>query len=872
MTHPVGADRARAIRHLLAIAVAAALSSPVYAQVSTPASPEDVSAEDKPVTLGTVSVTGSHKPGLSPTESISPIDIYSGAQLQNQATSDLTDSITKIMPALNTQRFPIADGTAFIRPVSLRNLSPDQTLVLINGVRRHRSALVNLQLAPLGTVNQGAQAVDFSAIPANAVKRVEVLRDGASELYGSDAIAGVVNVILQDANEGATLSTQFGEYGQGDGDRLQIGADAGFSLGTQGFIHISAERDTSDITSRGTPRPDAAAIADIVGADQVPYNGFGQRWGDPDIEANKLLVNAGIPLGDNAELYGFGSYMDNQTLSGFFYRRPVLDPQFGIGGRETLIVDANGDFLPDAAPQSLVDSIIAAGLNPADYITANAASPSGWVLLNPIHTQFPGGYSPRFGADIQDHALVAGARGGFTGNIQWDVHTRTARNEIEYRLEGSINPSLGRLSPTTFRPGTLAQEEDELGIDFVQSFDDSAMTLAYGAQWRNETYIIKAGDTASTAVGPTSAQFGVGSDGFQGFFPDTAGKFKTDSYSAYVDLETSFTEAFSGAAAVRYENADGFNSAIVYKLSARYAFSDRFALRSTYNTGFRTPTPGQLNTLNVTTTANSSGNLIPSGTYPVNHPVALALGATPLDTEESKNISVGFAWDPLDNVSITLDYYSIKINDRIGLISKTVDQAAVNTLIAANYPNATLLLGSAANYFGNAFGSDVNGFDFVVDTRHELAGGTLNIDFRHNYNKQNVVEVRPGTINAGRVFDLENQVPNNRSTLTFDYGRGHFNGLVRFNRYGGWQSTGGLFGPGDASDAAGYGSEILLDIEARYQLNDALTLAIGGDNVLDQHPDKEQDPTLQFLGSKYAVTSPFGFNGGSWYVRLKAAF
>src|SRR5688572_5345002 len=257
----------RVVRSRLAVAVLAALvAMPVAAQ-------QDTGPDEDTTELGPVVVTGTRKAGLSPTESISPIDVYGGDQLEEQASADLTDSLTKIMPALNTQRFPIADGTAFVRPVSLRNLAPDQTLVLVNGVRRHRSALVNLQLAPLGTVNQGAQAVDFSAIPSNAIKRVEVLRDGAAVQYGSDAIAGVVNVILNDEFEGAKVSLQAGEYKAGDGDRLKIGADAGFGYGRHGFVHVSAEHDSSDLTSRGHPRPDAAAFGEIVGEDLVPYEG-----------------------------------------------------------------------------------------------------------------------------------------------------------------------------------------------------------------------------------------------------------------------------------------------------------------------------------------------------------------------------------------------------------------------------------------------------------------------------------------------------------------------------------------------------------------------------------------------------------------------
>ena len=250
-----------------------------------------------------VVVTGTRREGVSPLETLSPVDVISGTTISAQAAFDLTDSLSKLTPSLNTQRFPIADGTAFVRPVTLRNLAPDQTLVLVNGTRRHRSALVNLQIAPLGTVNQGSQAVDFAAFPAGAIKRVEILRDGASAQYGSDAIAGVINLILNDANEGFSFSSQYGEYYENDGERFTLNGNAGFPLGENGFLNVSAEYSTSDITSRGNARPDAAEVADIVGADLVAYNGFGQRWGDPDVEATKVFLNAGIAVNDNVELF-----------------------------------------------------------------------------------------------------------------------------------------------------------------------------------------------------------------------------------------------------------------------------------------------------------------------------------------------------------------------------------------------------------------------------------------------------------------------------------------------------------------------------------------------------------------------------------------
>jgi len=822
-------------------------------------------------------VTGTRKAGMSATETLSPVDMIDGSAIMQQGSFDMTETLTKLNPSLNTQRFPIADGTAFVRPVSLRNLAPDQTLVLVNGTRRHRSALVNLQISPLGTVNQGTQAVDFAAFPASAIKRVEVLRDGASAQYGSDAIAGVINVILNDSSEGFAVNAKYGEYFEGDGERISIDGNAGFALGANGFLNLSAEYSTSDITSRGNARPDAAQVAVAVGdASLVPYNGLGQRWGDPDVDALKLFLNTALAVSDNVELFANASYMDNETIGGFFYRGPVLDPAEQFTARSTLQVDTDGDFLPDGAPVSLINDITGAGLDPADYLVPladvpGATSPSNWVLRNPIHTEFPGGYSPLFGANIMDYAAVVGARGDI-GSISWDLRGRFAENEVEYVLSDSINPSLGRLSPTTFNPGTLTQEESSVNLDFVKTFEDSPLNIGFGLEWRNETYDIGAGDQGSTEVGPTFAQFGVGSDGFQGFFPETTGSFEKDSIAAYLDVETDFTERLSGAAAVRYEDHDGFDSSIDFKIASRFEFTDTIAVRGTVNTGFRVPTPGQVNTLNVTTTADTAGNLIPSGTYPVNHPVALALGAVPLETEESLSYTLGLVMQPFSNTTLTLDFYNITVDDRLALLATTVDQAAVDDLNAQGFPNADQLLNSAANYFSNSYDSDVTGIDLVITSNFDVANGALLVDFRHSYNNQDIKNIKAGTINASQKYDLENQVPNNRSVLTMDYGKARFGGFVRLNYYGDWKTTGGLFSPGDASDAATYDGQLLVDIEARYSVTDVITLAVGGENILDTMPDREQDGTLQFLGVQDSLTSPFGSNGGFWYARATAAF
>lgn len=821
--------------------------------------------------LEEVVVTGTRKEGLAPTETLAPVDVIGGVKLQRQASFDLTESLTKLTPALNTQRFPIADGTAFVRPVTLRNLSPDHTLVLVNGTRRHRSALVNLQLAPLGTVNQGSQAVDFAAFPSAAIKRVEVLRDGASAQYGSDAIAGVVNVILNDADEGFNVSAQYGEYDEGDGERMTISANGGISLGGNGFLNLTGEFADSDTTSRGNARPDA-----VGPAGSVPYGGLGQRWGDPEIEAYKFFANSGYDINENTEVYGTASYMYNETLGGFFYRGPVLpgDGNIANPARTTLQTDNDEDGQPDAASASLVADLVAGGFDPADYLTASGSSPSGFVLRNPINTLFPGGYSPIFGSEITDMEFVGGVRGDMVEhNLAYDVRVRYGSNEVAYTLDDSINPSLGRLSPTSFEPGTLTQEESSLNADFVKTFDDSPLNLGFGFELRRETYEIEAGDAASTEVGPTFAQFGVGSDGFQGFFPDTAGEWDSDSWAVYFDAETDVTDKLTVAVAMRFEDYEEFDDNLDYKFSARYDFTDSFALRATTNTGFRAPSPGQVNTLNVTTTADPDGNLIPSGTYPVGNPVAMVLGSEPLEIEESNSYTVGLVWTPGERTEVTVDYYNIKIDDRLALASGTISQANVNALNAMDYPNASLLLDSAASFFVNGFDTQISGVDIAISQWWDLGSGTLNSNLSYNFNEQQIDEINNAAINGGRVYDLENQVPEQSAVLSFDYAVGGFNSLIRFNYYGDWSTTPGLFSSTqDGTDSADYDKKVLTDIEASYTFADHYTVAVGGENIFDTRPQLEQDGTLRFLGVEDSVTSPFGYNGAFWYARVSASF
>jgi iron complex outermembrane receptor protein len=831
----------------------------------------------EPEELETIIVTGTRVKGRPVTQSASPIDAFNGPEFERQGSFDLTDTLRAIAPSFNTQRYPISDGTAFIRPANLRNLPPDQTLVLINGHRRHRSALVNLQVEPFGTVNQGAQAVDFSMIPAAAIARVEVLRDGASAQYGSDAIAGVINIMLKENASGLSLSSQYGTAYAGDGGNTRLSGNWGLPF-ADGFFNVTAEYVNTDHTSRGQARSDAATVGVAVGEENVPFGGLGQRWGDPDAEGERVFFNTEFYATDTVKAYGHGNIVNQDYISSFFYRTPV--GVAGVAPRGTLLVDnftgpfataiAGADGIADEVDPAIISALNAQNMNPDDFLTADGTSSTGYRALNPIFTQFPGGYTPSFGAGIQDREAVFGVRGGPDDGLRWDVSARYGTNRVEYILENSINPSLGQLSPLNFRPGTIEQREGGINLDFVYPLDAelaSPVNVAFGVEHRTETYEIGIGDPASFESSPTGILFGVGSDGFQGDPPDAAGTFGRTSYAGYLDLEADVIERLTLGAAARFEDSDEYDSSVDWKLAARLQMIDSVALRSTVSTGFRAPTPGQTNTLDVTTTADATGALVPLGTFPVNSLAAVALGATPVQPEESFNISAGIVLTPMDDLSVVLDYYRIEVDDRIALANFAIAPGSPEqqALIDAGVENATLL--RSVSYFTNAFDSTVDGFEAAVTKRQALGNlGYLVLDLRHSHNEQTVDRVEPGTIDVERVFDLENQLPKDRTVLSVSHqSPWQFDTLLRVNRYGPWKDL--TFG-----ETASFGAKWVVDLVGTLHLPGGYRVSAGGENILDTYPDDETNTTLSFLGATRPLSSPFGINGGFWFVRVAADF
>ena len=375
-------------------------------------------------------------------------------------------------------------------------------------------------------------------------------------------------------------------------------------------------------------------------------------------------------------------------------------------------------------------------------------------------------------------------------------------------------------------------------------------------------------------MGPTFIEFGFGSESFQGYSPASAGTFKSANIAAYVDFEADITDRFSAGLALRYEDYKEFGSTSDIKLSGRFEITESFAIRGTVNTGFRAPTAGQVNTLNGTTSADASGTLVPNFTYPVAHPVAIALGSQPLIPEESTSFTIGAVFQPFDNTSITIDYYDITIEDRLTLFAvESLTQDDVDDLTNAGIPNAGIFLGARVAYFVNGFESSISGVDLSIVSDFELGGGNLLVDFRANFNDSGVSKVAPMTLNASEVYDFENQVPDSRMSLTFNYDTGKMlSGLVRMNNYGGWGDSGGQVAAPDASEVVEYGSALLVDIEATLRFGDHFRVAVGGENIFDTRPDDDGHFVSEILGVDKALTSPFGFNGGMWYVRLAADF
>ena len=777
-----------------------------------------------------------------------PVDVLSAEDISKTGTDDLLMQLQGSIPSLNVHLQPISDAACMIRPANLRGLSADSTLITTNGKRRHHASVIAFQG---GGVNDGSQGADISVIPAIALKRVEVLRDGASAQYGSDAIAGVINFVLDDISEGGSLSYKMGEYTEGDGATTTIAGKYGMPLGQDGFVTTSFQIRQADDTSRSAQRPDAAAL---IAAGNTAVANPAQIWGAPKIDDDvTFFMNSGVTNSDGSESYMFGNYSERDVDGGFYYRNP--DGRSGVFtiGDYRAVGNVDGTCAYGTGASGQVD--------PSDYATRDLimADPSCF-LMNQIA---PGGYTPRFTGNITDTSLTIGRRGDISNGVlsgySYDLSGSVGRNEADFGLNNTVNPSMGPDTPRNFDTGSYIELEKTFNFDLTKQMD--SMTIAYGAEWREETFEVISGEEASWKAGKYALQgFNVGSHGFAGFSPDSQGSFTRRSYGLYADIENQVSDELLVGGAFRYEDYSSFGVTNDFKLKAMYQVNDNVSLRASTSTGFRAPTQGQVNVVNTQTTL-VDGQLTQAQTLP-----GFKLGAGQLKPEEATNTSFGIVYNE-GALSLTADFFNIELEDRVALTSNAAPTAAqVAAMGAAGIPNPELI--GQVNYFTNDFDTETTGYDLVAVYSTVLMGAESNISAAWNHTETEVTNSGAVT-GASKIKRLEEGLPEDRMTLTLaQTWSDKVSTFVRANMYGEYYAVHADWF-GTTSDA-----EWTVDASVNYQLTDNFNVSAGVQNLFDTEAlkidgsagAKGEGVPGNVLGGIYYETSPYGIEGAFWYV------
>jgi iron complex outermembrane recepter protein len=842
-------------------------------------------------------VIGTRRTDRSVTDSPSPIDVIGSQELTSQPAVDMLDTVRNIVPSFFVPQNTISDASTFVRPPSLRGLGADQILVMVNGKRYNRAALVQVYSGADTALSYGSQGADISNIPAISVKNLQILRDGATAQYGSDAIGGVINYQIRD-DAGFELTGLWGETYEGDGDRIQVGAYAGFNFADSGFLSISGEWYDTDGTSRGRTRPTAVNFATLNPslADTIPNFTEGlpaQIWGSSPGDGIKLFGNAGIDLaGDAAKLYLTVNYAESTANQSFNYR-PSLTA--------TGLVVNDGTGTPATRTNSRNGSFNTIYLTRCP--TGNATCPAGGFVQDAntfsFSSIYPGGFTPRFIGDVEQWHGTAGVKGEVGGGLTYDLSATLARNSLSLSMTDSLSASFGPDSQTDFFFGDLIQREQTVNLDLAYPLEvgfASPITLSGGAEYRREEYEKTVGDTQSYAAGPYARQPlyvqvspGVyqpalnssgqqivatqspAASGYGGVSPAFAGKNDQDSYGFYVGAEADITEAFTMGVAGRYEDYSTFGSAFVWKANALAELSPAFSVRATVGTGFHAPSPGQNNTQIVTTNFRS-GNQVQTGTYPTTSSIAQFYGAQSLRPERSNNYGAGFILKPMDNFTLTVDGYIIDVRNRIG-ISQTFRVTAAD--VAALPALAIVGVDGDVNYFTNGFDTSTRGIDAVASYRTNLAGGSLNTTLAYAYNKSKVTDFDPSVISAAQRFNIANLPPKHRINASANWQMGDFQLNGRVNYFSSWANQ--LEYPGQR-----FSGKATADLDASYTFADHFTLTVGANNIFDTYPDRIAPSTVNPI---YALTDslsdgqvyprsggPFGINGGFYYVRLRVKY
>lgn len=845
----------------------------------------------------TIIVTGSRRADRTVGDSAVPIDVIGAEQLNNSGFTETARLLRDLVPSLNFPQPSITDGTDVIRPATLRGLGADQTLVLINGKRRHASALLNIN----GSVGRGTQAVDINFIPASAISQIEVLRDGAAAQYGSDAIAGVINFQLNNSSQGATFSATYGGYvtsidgvneitglvlganGQptlapdgtlavndtgkkldvSDGGVLTLSSNFGLPLGDEGYLNLTAEyRDRDDTNRTGYDRrTQYNIVGGLRDAREATFDRRSHRYGDARTEDFSLFANLGVPLDDQVDFYAFGGYGERRGNSAGFYR---------------------------------------------------IASDTRNVVAI-----YPDGFLPQIGSLSKDWAITGGIRGEL-GGWDFDLSAQYGQNQIDYTVLNSLNASLGAASPTEFQAGGLTYTQWVNNFDISRDIEGlfDRTTFAFGLEYRRESFQVRPGEPDSFRSGgvrinqnnplnTSTAGAAPGAQVFPGFQPtiggvSVVGTNARENFSAYAELDIDIVPQWNVQLAGRFEDYSDFGSDWNGKVATRLELTDWAALRGAISTGFRAPGVAQ-QFFAAAATNNVAGVLVDAVTLPVGNPVAQALGSSPLKPETAVNWSVGTVLSPFEGFNLTVDWFQIDIDDRIVLtenLSATRDAAGNPSGTGAGRAIAQILNDagfntiSAARFFINGIDTRTRGIDAIATYRMDVGdAGRMTLTAGYNWTDNTItgrndvpgaLNQVPGIVLFGRLESLriEQGQPRDRVNLGLDYEQDWASFTLRANRFG------EVLAPGtDAFTDLTIKPAWVLDAEVRVEPVDGLELAVGSNNLLDKYPTANPvgvgtDPVTgnprNYSANNYFLPfssfSPFGFNGRFIYGRVSYRF
>jgi iron complex outermembrane receptor protein len=831
----------------LALAIAAVLAS------ATAVAQAPQSGPNNPEELDQIVVTGTRVQDRSVLETVAPVDVVSAETLQQSGVTELNQALSIALPSFNFPRPGLADGTDTIRPATLRGLSPDQTLVLVNSKRRHSAALVNAN----NTVGRGSSAVDLNTIPSSIVQSIEVLRDGASAQYGSDAIAGVINVRLRENSSGGDLTTTYGvrdtEYttlnpappagatwaapasstrSVTDGGTFTVSGWKGFSLGEAGFVTVAGEYKNQQRTERDgldTRQQYARLPSGQFDPRELTIDRYNAWYGEPEVTQATLFANAGYDFSDDVKGYAWASFQNRDARSAGFFRRSLQDQN--------------------------------------------------------ITAIYPDGFLPLIAPTVKDYSAAAGVQWKLGA---WDMDTSLVYglNDMEFTIENTLNRSIGPSSKTEFDAGGYDYDQIVFNFAGVRTFDvglASTLNVAAGLEARRESYSITAGEPDSWRNGgvllPNGTPAPSGAQVFPGFRPANEVDESRTAVGAYVDVEANLTEKLLGSVAVRAEDYSDFGSSFAGKLALRYDFTPAFALRGAVQNGFRAPS---LQQQYFTTTSTNFINVPGQGqvpfeitTFPATDPVAAALGAKPLDAEESLNFSLG-AVMRFGRATLTVDAYQIEIDDRI-VLSENLTQANVRAFLTS--------LGfvgiGGGRFFINGVDTTTQGVDVVLDLPFEAgAGGEFFLTAVANFNQTDVDKVPttsqlsalnppPPLFARFNVLSFEEGTPKDKYALQLAWKLDRFGATLRATRYGDVLSPATSNLP--AEDVL-LSPKTLLDLEARVSVTDNIKVALGAENLTDEYPDPQPVSVNTSGNTPFSNYSPFGRAGRYWYGRVSFTF